>query len=95
VISGAWAYLKLLGTILVALLAAYELFLAVQRDPKDRVLLFEGLAYVTFFLGMLIVKMAGGSTFVIALWLVLFFGSIILAAYFALINWLGRRKKAI
>jgi hypothetical protein len=85
--------MKLLGTLLVVLVGVYELFLAIKRDPKDRVLLFEILAFVTFFLGMAIVKMAGLSPYAIALWLALFFGFIILAAYSALINWRNRRKK--
>jgi hypothetical protein len=84
-----------LGNLLIALEGAVTLFLAIKRDPKDRVLFFEVLAFVTFFLGMVIVKLAGVSTFAIVLWLVLFFGFIILAAYFALINWVSRRKKAI
>jgi hypothetical protein len=85
--------MRLLVTVVVVLIAAHELFLAIKRDPKDRVLLSEILAFVPFFLGMAIVKMAGVSPFGIALWLALFFGFLILATYFALINWLSRRKK--
>jgi Zn-dependent protease with chaperone function len=84
---------RLLFTVVVVFITAHEVFHAIKRDPRDRVLLFQILAFVTFFLGMTIVKMAGISPLAIALWLALFFGLIILAAYIALIKWLNRRKK--
>jgi hypothetical protein len=82
-----------LGSLLIVLEGAVALFLAIKRDPEDRVLFFEILAIGTFFLGAVIVKLVGVTTFAACLWLVLFFGFVILAAYFALINWLDRRKK--
>jgi len=67
---------------------------AIRRDPKDRVLLFEFLAFVTFFLGSLSVKFAGFHWAVIIVWMVLFFGFTSVAAYSAVVNWLRRTKRA-
>jgi len=67
---------------------------AIRRDPKDRVLLFELLALVTFCLGLLSGKFAGFHWLVIIVWMVLFLGFAFAAFYFAVINWLRRIKKA-
>ena len=67
---------------------------AIRRDPRDRVLLFEVAAFVTLPLGALLLKFSGFFWPVILIWLILFFGFTLAAAYFALINWLRRTKRA-
>ena len=66
---------------------------AIRRDPKDRVLLFEFLALVTFFLGSLSVKFAGFHWALFIAWMVLFLGFAFLAAYSAVVNWLRRTNE--
>jgi NAD/NADP transhydrogenase beta subunit len=66
---------------------------AIRRDPKDRVLWFEFLAFVTFFLGMLFVKLAGFAWPVVIVWMMLFFGFGFAAAYFAVSSWLRGTKR--
>jgi len=67
---------------------------AIRRDSKDRVLLFEFLAFMTFFLGILFVKLTGFAWPVIIVWMMLFFGFTVAAVYYALSNWLRRSKGA-
>ncbi len=66
---------------------------AIRRDSRDRVLLFEVAAFVTLLLGLLLVKFSGFIWPVILVWLILFFGFTLAAAYFALVNWLRRTKR--
>ena len=65
---------------------------AIRRDPKDRVLLFEFLALVTFLLGLPSIKLSGFSWPVIIIWPILFLSFVLAAAYFALVNWSHRTK---
>jgi hypothetical protein len=67
---------------------------AIRRVPKDRVLWFVILALVTFFLGLFMLKLTGNPWQGDIIWLALFFGFTFLAAYFAITNWLNRRKGA-
>lgn len=66
---------------------------AIRRDPNDRVLLFEVAAFVTLFLGLGLLKLSGFFWPGVVMWLILFFGFTLAAAYFALTNWLRRAKK--
>jgi hypothetical protein len=70
------------------------LYLTIRRDLKDRVLLFEGLALATFFLGLVVLKMVGVYWPAITIWLGLFVAFTASAAYLGVSNWLSRRKKA-
>ncbi len=85
---------ELLVAIGQAVAAVITIVEAIRRAPKDRVLLFEFLAFVTFFLGILFAKLAGFAWPVLVVWMILFFGSTFVAAYFAFTNWLRRAKRA-
>jgi hypothetical protein len=67
---------------------------AIRRDPKDRILLFEISALATFVLGLLLFKLSGFSLIGFIIWLALFFGLTIVAAYFALLGWLRQSKRS-
>ena len=85
---------ELLVAIAEAIAAVITILEAIRRDPKDRVLLFEFLAIVTFCLGALFAKLAGLVWPALIVWMVLFLGFTFAAFYFAVINWLRRIKKA-
>jgi len=89
-----WTRAELLVAIGEALAVVITIVEAIRGDPEDRVLLFEFLALVTFFLGSLSVKFAGFHWPVIIVWMVLFFGFTFVAAYSAVVNWLRRTKRA-
>lgn len=69
------------------------LYLTIRRNLKDRVLLFEGLALATFFLGLVVLKMVGVYWPMIIIWLGLFVALTASAIYLGVSNWLSRRKK--
>lgn len=79
--------------ILFALALILVLFLAIRRDPKDRVLLFQTLAFVSFIVAGVVVHFAEISGSTAFLSFIPFIGFAFLAAYFAVTNWLQRRKK--
>ena len=67
-------------------------FRAIKSDPKDRVLLFETLAFITLFLGLFVLKAIGVSWLASVVWLTLFFGFVLTALCFGILNWRRRRK---
>lgn len=69
------------------------IFRAMRSDPKDRVLLFEVLAFVTFFLGVFVLKVNGVSLPVLVVWLTFFFGFVFTALCFGIVNWRHRKKR--
>lgn len=88
---------ELLLAVVEAAAAVITIVEAIRRDPKDRVhrvLLFEFLALVTFFLGVLSVKFSGFYWPAIIIWMALFLGFTFVAAYFAVLNWLRPTKRA-
>jgi len=80
-------------TLFVVASACLEVFRAIRQDPKDRVLVFEAVAFITFFLGLALLKVVGVSWLSGTVWLTSFFASVALAAYFGLRNWMRRRKR--
>jgi hypothetical protein len=65
----------------------------IRRDPQDRVLRFQALAFGTFFLGLLILKRFGFWWPLDLIWLALFFGLTGCVVYFGGADWLRRRKR--
>jgi hypothetical protein len=84
----------LIWTLIVGITWGAVLFPAIRRDPRDRVLLFECVAVVTFFAGLVLFRIVGVYWPAIIVWMVLFLGFTALTAYFGVTNWLNRRKKA-
>ena len=80
------------GVLLVAALILL-LFAALRRDPKDRVLLFQTLAFASCIVALLIISWAKLSGSAVVLALIPFGGFVFLAGYSALMNRLRRRKK--
>ena len=81
------------GLLIVAALIL-ALFFALRRNPKDRVLWCQTLAFVSFVLVVVIMRgadLSGSETF---LTLIPFLAFTFLAGYFALLNRLRRRKRA-
>ena len=85
---------ELLVVIAEAVAVVIAIMEAIRQDPKDRVFLFEFLAFMTFFLGILFVKLTGFAWPVTIVWMMLFFGFTVAAVYYALSNWLRRSKGA-
>jgi uncharacterized membrane protein (DUF485 family) len=66
---------------------------SIRRDPHDRVLRFEALAFAKLFPGSLLLKAFGFWWPLDLIWLILFFGFTGVAAYYGISTWLGRRRQ--
>jgi hypothetical protein len=81
------------GFLIVAALILALLF-ALRRNPKDRVLWCQTLAFFSFVAAVVVMRWADLSDSETFLTLIPFLAFIFLAGYFALMNRLRRRKKA-
>ncbi|MGA9882453.1 MAG: hypothetical protein WBQ34_01910 [Candidatus Acidiferrales bacterium] len=82
-------YLTLEGALAIAGIVG-----AVLRDPSDRVLLFEFLAFTSLLLGALTLRAFGFFWSGAIVSMLVFLSFTFLAAYFAIRNWRRRRKEA-
>jgi uncharacterized membrane protein len=81
------------GLLIVAALILV-LFFGLRRNPKDRVLWCQALAFISFVAAVVIMRWADLSDSEVFLTLIPFIAFTFLAGYFALMNRLRRRKKA-
>lgn len=85
---------KQFRALLLLVVLLFVLFRAIRRDPRDRVLLCETIAFGSFFVAVAIIVSAQVSGWFAFLCLIPFVVFTILAIYFAWMNWLRRKKRA-
>jgi phosphoglycerol transferase MdoB-like AlkP superfamily enzyme len=91
--SGPVASFVLLAATILEVISAVVWFVqGIRRDPQDRVLRFQALAFGTFFLGLLVLKRFGSWWPLDLIWLALFFSLTGCVVYFGATEWLRRRK---
>jgi len=78
--------------VLLVIVTCISVIQAIRRDPKDRVLIFEVIAFVIFFFGAWLVKMVGVSLISAVGWLVAFLGWSCFVGIFSLRTWRRQRK---
>lgn len=87
------SFLSLVLGIFGVLIGIVWFIQSIRRDPDDRVVRFQALAFVTLFLGALLLKEFAFWWPLDLIWLVLFFVLTGRAAYFGVRELLWRRKQ--
>lgn len=67
---------------------------SIRRDPHDRGVRYEALAFGTLFFGALLLKVSGFWWPLDLIWFAMFFGFTACVVYLGAKAWLRRRKKA-
>ena len=80
--------------LLLVLALFFGLYRAIRRSPKDRVLLYQTIAFGSFVVAAIAIALAQLSGWFAFLCLIAFIIFTICAGYFALMNWVRRRKQA-
>jgi hypothetical protein len=96
-----FAYLGRIGSLVALVALIFEVLYvivwfvqSIRREPKDRGVRFEALAFVILVLGLLLGKIFGFWLPGALVWLILFFGFTGCVVYFGVTGWLRGRKRA-
>ncbi|MGH9734227.1 MAG: hypothetical protein ACRD8A_06540 [Candidatus Acidiferrales bacterium] len=86
------SFVSLVGLILGVLGVIVWFVQSIRKDPRDRVVCFEVLAFGTLFLGALVLKVFSFWWPLVLIWFALFFGFTGCVVYLGVTGWVAREE---